>query len=289
MCVAYVHVTENNEIAQGLIQKQLGYPVKFWHYIPENLEECLYIIIMSRYTHNHLPPPPSKIPVAIQNNLKSIISEENILDLTVKKLITHMYFSTRVPLSELHPALNNRSKIDHMITTKRHAKHSYGQDIMGVAYMLLKQKEGSKNDSYIRSEVCAYIENFQKSSTYKKLFEELFIYVEQDCRHSIEFQHVHRHGIGCILADEHQDQALGLDQYLAEKFLIFNATEHLERIYKLCTDKRQPWVLASLSPAFTKISPTIWANTPFTTNARKLAYANINRNGYGLSLLVAIQ
>ncbi|CAG8607802.1 10078_t:CDS:2, partial [Racocetra persica] len=205
MCVAYVHVTENNEIAQGLIQKQLGYPVKFWHYIPENLEECLYIIIMSRYTHNHLPPPPSKIPVAIQNNLKSIISEENILDLTVKKLITHMYFSTRVPLSELHPALNNRSKIDHMITTKRHAKHSYGQDIMGVAYMLLKQKEGSKNDSYIRS------------------------------------------------------------------------------------DKRQPWVLASLSPAFTKISPTIWANTPFTTNARKLAYANINRNGYGLSLLVAIQ
>ncbi|CAG8729350.1 15259_t:CDS:2, partial [Dentiscutata heterogama] len=35
--------------------------------------------------------------------------------------------------------------------------------------------------------------------------------------------------------DEHQGQVLGLGQYLAEKFPIFNATEHSERIYKLCT------------------------------------------------------
>ncbi|CAG8854679.1 45514_t:CDS:2, partial [Gigaspora margarita] len=54
-------------------------------------------------------------------------------------------------------------------------------------------------------------------------------------------------------------------------------------------DKRQPWVLASLSPAFTKMLPAIWAKTPFTTNAGESAHANINRNGYGLSLLAAIQ
>ncbi|CAG8649660.1 1714_t:CDS:2 [Dentiscutata heterogama] len=84
-------------------------------------------------------------------------------------------------------------------------------------------------------EVCAYIENYRKTNTYKKLFEELFTCVEQDCGHSVEFQHIHSCGIGCILADEHYSQALGLGQYLAERFPIFNATEHLERIYKLCT------------------------------------------------------
>ncbi|CAG8636640.1 5985_t:CDS:2 [Gigaspora margarita] len=66
----YVHITENNQVAQGLIEKKQGCPVRFWHYVPENLEECPYIIIMSRYTHNYPPPPPSKIPVAIQNDLK---------------------------------------------------------------------------------------------------------------------------------------------------------------------------------------------------------------------------
>ncbi|CAG8849567.1 11913_t:CDS:1, partial [Racocetra persica] len=53
--------------------------------------------------------------------------------------------------------------------------------------------------------------------------------------------------------------------------------------------KRQSWVLASLSPAFTKMLLTIWTKTPFTTNAGESAHANINQNGYGLSLLAAIQ
>lgn len=139
---------------QGSIQKKLGCPVKFWHYVPKNLEECPYIIIMSRYTHNHPPPPSSKIPTAIQNNLKNIIAKENILDLTARRLITctsMQKFLKGVPLPELHPSLNNRSKIDHMIATKHRAEYPYGQDIMGVAYMLLKQQQENELDQYIRT------------------------------------------------------------------------------------------------------------------------------------------
>ncbi|CAG8734225.1 2504_t:CDS:2, partial [Cetraspora pellucida] len=58
----------NNEVAQGLIQEKSGCLVKFWHYMPEDLEN------------------------SIQNNLKSIITAEDILDLIARKLITHMYF-----------------------------------------------------------------------------------------------------------------------------------------------------------------------------------------------------
>ncbi|CAG8740913.1 3395_t:CDS:10, partial [Gigaspora margarita] len=145
-------------------------PVKFWHYVPEDLENCLYIVIMSRNIYNHPPPPPSKIPMAIQNDLRDIIAEEDILDITARKLIT------RVLLPELHPSLNNRSKIGHMIATKRRAEHLFDQDIMGVAHILLKQD--NDDDPYIRTihmsfkrvhgpinewEVCAYIEKYQKT------------------------------------------------------------------------------------------------------------------------------
>ncbi|CAG8622903.1 23645_t:CDS:10 [Gigaspora margarita] len=295
-------------LAQGLIQKNQGCPVKFWHYVPENLEECPYIIIMSRFTHNHPPPPPSKIPVAIQNDLKNIIAEENILDLTAtcRRLITctsMQKFLKGAPLPELHPSLNNRSKIDHMIATKRRFFDN-GQYLILCGHknqtkyladslyfeidMSFKHVHGPINER----EVCGYIERYQKTLVfacaftilqtayiYKKLFEELFICVEQDCGHPIEFQHIHGHGIGCILVDEHQGQAL-----------VMSTLEFLQQceepgVADWVQNKRQSWVLASLSPAFTKMSPTVWANTPFTTNAGESAHSNINRSGHQEEIL----
>jgi hypothetical protein len=38
-----------------------------------------------------------------------------------------------------------------MIATKRRAEHPYGQDIMGVAHILLNQKQNNDDDPYIRS------------------------------------------------------------------------------------------------------------------------------------------
>ncbi|CAG8836627.1 32336_t:CDS:2, partial [Racocetra persica] len=127
-------------------------------------------------------------------------------------------FLKGVPLPELHLSLNNRSKINHMIATKCRAEHPYGQDIIGIAYMLLKQNQKNEIDPYIRTvrkyelQTCTWTNQriggvcltlvfahaftiLQMANTYKKLFEELFMYVEQDCGHSIEFQHIHGCGI----------------------------------------------------------------------------------------------
>ncbi|CAG8768018.1 23155_t:CDS:1, partial [Gigaspora rosea] len=43
-------------------------------------------------------------------------------------------------------------------------------------------------------------------------------------------------------------------------------------------NKKHPWILTGLSPAFTKMEQKIWTSTPFTTNAGKSAHVNINRN-----------
>ncbi|RIB10342.1 hypothetical protein C2G38_2206392 [Gigaspora rosea] len=121
-------------------------------------------------------------------------------------------FFKGVPLPKLHPSLNNQSKIDYMIATKRHAEHPYGQDIMEnkTAYEVMNTLE--------------FLQNCEEPG----------------------------------VADWVQD-------------------------------KRQSWMLASLSPTFTKKLPAIWTKIPFTTNAGESAHVNINRNGYELSLLAAIQ
>ncbi|CAG8749772.1 7124_t:CDS:2, partial [Gigaspora rosea] len=73
------------------------------------------------------------------------------------------------PLSNLHPLLNNQSRLNYLIEKNKRSKFPFGQDI-----------------------------------------------------------------IGCIIADEHQGQALGLGKYLHSKYCHLLSEEHLKHIYKLC-------------------------------------------------------
>ncbi len=52
-------------------------------------------------------------------------------------------------LSDLHPSLNNQSKIDYYIEKTRRSQYPFGQNILGVAHEFMKH-EISK-DPYIRS------------------------------------------------------------------------------------------------------------------------------------------
>ncbi|CAG8617971.1 19833_t:CDS:2, partial [Gigaspora rosea] len=169
-----------------------------------------------------------------------------------------------VPLPQLHPSLNNLLKLDALIASRKRAEHPYGQNIYGQYFVFCgykQQIEGLKKSKYIEIdmsfkrvhgsinewEICAYSEAHQKK---------LFLCIEQDTKKPIKFNHIHNQGIGCILADEHRGQALDWVQ-----------------------DKKQNWVLAALSPAFTKMVHHIWINTPFTTNASESAHATINTTG----------
>jgi hypothetical protein len=60
-------------------------------------------------------------------------------------------------LSNLHPSLNNQSKIDYYIEKNRRSQYPFGQNILGVVHEFMKQERSS--DSYIRS-ISKYIEIF---------------------------------------------------------------------------------------------------------------------------------
>ena len=64
----------------------------------EDLRECPFIVTVSVDQHNHPPPPPRKILYNIKNQLQQIIDDENILDLTARRLLTGilLYYNTQI-------------------------------------------------------------------------------------------------------------------------------------------------------------------------------------------------
>lgn len=139
------------------------------------MSECPFIVTVSVGQHNHPPPPPHKTPYNIRNQLQKIIDNEHVLDLTKRKFLTgklsviclfvlfllrinliiiligsmiQTYLNGKV-LSDLHPSLNNQSKIDYYIEKSRRSMYPFGQNVLGVVHEFMKQ-EISK-DPYIRS------------------------------------------------------------------------------------------------------------------------------------------
>ncbi|PKY51330.1 hypothetical protein RhiirA4_546495 [Rhizophagus irregularis] len=98
-------------------------------------------------------------------------------------------------------------------------------------------------------DLVAYVENFQKTLTfarvftnnksadaYQNIFAAVFSVVKEDTNSEICFHHIDGKGIGCILADAHPGQALGISLliYLNNRYPYLSAIEHLKHIYKIC-------------------------------------------------------
>ncbi|CAG8729620.1 34515_t:CDS:2 [Racocetra persica] len=111
-------VLSNGNIDRGeIIQKHC--PVKFYKFILQNLEVCLFIAIVCVGTHNHPPPAPEKIPVDIKLSLQSLISQvikdNDIITpraiQSIAKAYKNMHPYGRDILGVFHTAKNNHSEI----------------------------------------------------------------------------------------------------------------------------------------------------------------------------------
>ncbi|CAI2180754.1 8711_t:CDS:2 [Funneliformis geosporum] len=62
--------------------------------------------------------------------------------------------------------------------------------------------------------------NVETSDAYKHIFYEVFSTIEKDNRKEIKFSYLNSNsnGIGCIIADAHKDQAIGLYKFLHKKY-----------------------------------------------------------------------
>ncbi|CAG8654372.1 11972_t:CDS:2, partial [Racocetra persica] len=85
-CYYVQPISGKTSLCPKIIQKPCN--VKFYHFLPLNLVECPFIVIVSIGEHNHPPPPPVKTPSTIVQDLENIINYENSLELTGRKFLT---------------------------------------------------------------------------------------------------------------------------------------------------------------------------------------------------------
>jgi hypothetical protein len=79
------HVVDNTVFDAPIIKKKCG--VKFFHFVPLDLELCPVIITISKGVHQHPPPPPTKTPSNIVEHLNKILNSEDTLNLTSRGLV----------------------------------------------------------------------------------------------------------------------------------------------------------------------------------------------------------
>jgi len=88
---AYPH-RAGNIIKQGsIIQKKCG--VKYTKIVPLDIEQCPYVILISRGVHSHPPPPPNRVPITIRSRLQDLIRQANddTSDVTPTRIVTGNY------------------------------------------------------------------------------------------------------------------------------------------------------------------------------------------------------
>ncbi|POG57709.1 hypothetical protein GLOIN_2v1791412 [Rhizophagus irregularis DAOM 181602=DAOM 197198] len=84
------------------------------------IEKCSYIILISKGIHFHLPPPPNRVPVTIQDHLQELIHQANddTVDVTPTRIITgnliKTYFGTEY-LADMHASLNNADHLRYYV------------------------------------------------------------------------------------------------------------------------------------------------------------------------------
>lgn len=103
--------------------------------------------------------------------------------------------------------------------------------------------------------------NIETREAYRRIFQEVVNTIEHDTGKILKFHHIDGNGLGCILADEHQGQALGivivkqsvafkcfktflmnifkfnnsgLGEFLHDRDMSKSAEEHLTHILKTC-------------------------------------------------------
>uniref|UniRef100_U9T6F6 Uncharacterized protein n=1 Tax=Rhizophagus irregularis (strain DAOM 181602 / DAOM 197198 / MUCL 43194) TaxID=747089 RepID=U9T6F6_RHIID len=120
------------------------------------------------------------------------------------------YFNKDI-LAEVHVSLNNIDKLRYLIGKAYKNLHPFGQGVMGIYHNVLTANSNLSN--YVHKIVlsfCRVFTNVFTAEGYHRLFSSLFQIIREVSGQSIQFQHIHKEGIGCILADLDNAQAKGL-------------------------------------------------------------------------------
>jgi hypothetical protein len=68
-----VHHQDGNVMCGVIVEKLCN--VKFYRFIPHNLEDYPFVALVCVGIHNHPPPPPERTPNDVKDSLQTMIKE----------------------------------------------------------------------------------------------------------------------------------------------------------------------------------------------------------------------
>ncbi|CAB4436081.1 unnamed protein product [Rhizophagus irregularis] len=265
------HLNNGTAVRGEIIEKSCL--VQFIKIIPHNIAECPFVALICIGVHNHPPPPPERTPAGIKNNLQSLIEQAIYQDDTTTSRsilsgnLIKAYFNKDI-LAEVHVSLNNIDKLRYLIGKAYKNLHPFGQGVMGIYHNVLTANSNLSN--YVHKiviitcmlaeqakrlialewfqidvsfkrvkgeinefEINTYDSNHHLTEGYHRLFSSLFQVIYEVSGQHIKFQHIHKEGIGCILADLDSAQAKGLGLALHDLDHERDWETHLTFIFKI--------------------------------------------------------
>ena len=109
------------------------------------------MVIISYGKHTHPPPPPRKVPSAVQERLLKAVKGFGLIDATARRLIRSPTLSIMLngksSFGHEHVSLVNQDVVNYFIRKERAREYPNGRDFYGAEYLMLQQ--GNSNP-YIR-------------------------------------------------------------------------------------------------------------------------------------------
>lgn len=90
-----LHLASEHRIGNKIVEAKIirhECHVKFYHFVPANMQDIPFMALVSVGVHTHVPPPPVKTPPNIVAELQKILRNEDVINISTQKLLTSNVF-----------------------------------------------------------------------------------------------------------------------------------------------------------------------------------------------------
>jgi hypothetical protein len=157
ICIASANPALDSMHLSGVGQLQSrSCDVKYDLYIPRDWRRFPFYMLVSRGSHSHAPPPPTKLPYEIGQQIAEAINAQDILGLTARKLMISPTFANIIrthgdtALRYIHRSLHIEDRVTALIHKQRLLSYPQGTSIAGVWREFQFEQLKSCDDQWIR-------------------------------------------------------------------------------------------------------------------------------------------
>ncbi|KAJ5110975.1 hypothetical protein N7532_001510 [Penicillium argentinense] len=238
-------------------------PVRIDLYIPCSWDRFPFYIVVSRGSHSHFPPLPTKLPYQIGQEIAAAIHAQDILGLTARKLMVSPTFAKILhqhgdsALRYIHKSLHIEDKVTALIHKQRLLYYPQGTSFAGVwreyqfdltknndeqwireVFFFDEQREHYLIICWLNTYVYAFM-NLETRAAYRVLFEKIFKTLGDVGRKPVQWAYQlggddSCDGIRTVTVDMCKKQAPGLGDYLVGLDPRWTWSEHLQHVLILC-------------------------------------------------------